>query len=105
REQHGGHGSAAERERRFVPAAPPGVHSEHGIDDRRNLLSRRSGGGLRARRRVRVLLRRSAAADHRSGRIADQSARNQMKSPGAVILATPETRNHETEEFAKMSCW
>src|SRR5205807_10372758 len=74
-------------------AAPPGVHSEHGIDDWRTLLSRRSGGGLRARRRVRVLLRRSAAADHRSGGIADQSARNQMKSPGAVILAARETRN------------
>jgi len=57
---------------------PPGVHSEHGPDDRRDLLPRRTGRQLRARRRLRILLRRAAAADYRRGRLAHQSARDQV---------------------------
>ncbi len=79
RQRHLGLRSAAEQYRgRHQPALALDHHPDHGHDHGRDFLRERPRRGLRRRRRLRIHVRRAGDPDHRRGRLADQSAGDQM---------------------------
>src|SRR5262249_3646907 len=79
RQRHLGLRGASQRERaRHQPAVALDRHPDNGADHGRNLLPRRPRQGLRRRQGLRVHVRRPRDPDHRRGRLADQSAGDQI---------------------------
>ena len=72
--RHLGRRGAAERDQGSQPALALGGDSGHGADHGRDVLCQGSGGRLRCRRHLRVLLLRLAADHHRRHRLAAQPA-------------------------------
>src|SRR6267142_2092865 len=91
RKRHLGLRSAAERNRaRHQPALALDHDPDHGHDHGRDLLREGARRGLRRRQGIRVPVRRPCDSHHRRGRLADQSARDQIvmaKITGAQCLA------------------
>ena len=92
--RHLGLRGAPERDRaRHQPALALDHHPDHGHDHGRDLPGEGAGRGLRRRRGVRVPVRRARDPDHRRGRLAGQSAGDQVtplaRHPGARRSASP----------------
>ena len=82
-----------ETEERHQPALALDHHPDHGHDHGRDLLSQGSRRGLRRRQGLRVPVRRAGDSDHRRGRLADQSAGDQVRRvPDAAQREAPAKR-------------
>src|SRR3954451_23976107 len=95
---------AAERDERRQPAMALGGDPDDRHFDGRDLLSEGTGGGLRFRPRLRILLHRTAAPSARRGRLADQSAGDQVGGAewpnSSSAAATPRSAPRTTPRSA-----
>jgi hypothetical protein len=79
RERHLGMRGSPQRERSgHQPALALDHHPDHGDHDGGDIPGRRARQGLHGRQDLRVHVRRSGNSDHRRGRLAGQSARDQV---------------------------